>query len=272
MNTQTSMIMDDFKDDIITSNKPLALTQPHQLQQQQQQQHEQSQIIDNQNSLMLNSINTNFKDSLTHSQASMISNNNKKDDEPHLYNSPSDVIKEVVIIENDNGINKPNNGDLKKENNMGGIDVTSPTSSITLLPTEKPSRIPMNLFLGTLQLVLSIVLAALGGLVLARGASLSMSGSGIWSGAICGIAGSLGLISGIRTAQTGFLALSLVCVASSTLALALTGIGVVRDYNISHLDEVSLSNRVAVNKTIKLKNKLLYFNNNNLMNLQNRII
>lgn len=63
-------------------------------------------------------------------------------------------------------------------------------------------------------------------------------GSGIWSGIFAGIAGALGLMN-IKPLLNGFLACSLISVATSTLALALTGIGLVRDYNISQQDPVS---------------------------------
>lgn len=99
--------------------------------------------------------------------------------------------------------------------------------------------VSVNTKLGIFQLILSILLSAFGGLLIARNASLSMFGSGIWSGIFAGIAGSLGLMN-IKPLLNGFLATSLVCVATSTLALALTGIGLVRDYNISQQDPVSL--------------------------------
>jgi CD20-like family len=118
-------------------------------------------------------------------------------------------------------------------------------SSLNLLSAPevemlKPrSCISVNTKLGIIQLVLSILLSAFGGLLIARNASLSMFGSGIWSGIFAGIAGSLGLMN-IKPLLNGFLACSLVCVATSTLALALTGIGLVRDYNITQQDPVSL--------------------------------
>lgn len=43
----------------------------------------------------------------------------------------------------------------------------------------------------------------------------------------------------IKPLLNGFLACSLISVATSTLALALTGIGLVRDYNVSQQDPVS---------------------------------
>lgn len=116
-------------------------------------------------------------------------------------------------------------------------------SSLNLLPNQEILHAPMhsgvsvNTKLGIIQLVLSILLSAFGGLLIARNASLSMLGSGIWSGIFAGIAGALGLMN-IKPLLNGFLACSLISVATSTLALALTGIGLVRDYNISQQDPV----------------------------------
>ncbi|XP_035788831.1 uncharacterized protein LOC118465053 [Anopheles albimanus] len=101
---------------------------------------------------------------------------------------------------------------------------------------KRTSKLPSTIGLGLVQLVLSVMLAALGGLVIARNASLAMAGTGLWCGAIAGIAGSLGLMN-IKMAKTGFLAVNLICVASSTLGLALAGIGAVRDANMAQQDE-----------------------------------
>ncbi|XP_053691614.1 uncharacterized protein LOC128740124 [Sabethes cyaneus] len=98
------------------------------------------------------------------------------------------------------------------------------------------SNLPSTVVLGVLQLLFAVALAALGGLVLARNASLALAGTGLWCGAISGIAGSLGLMN-VKMAKTGFLAVNLICVASSTLGLALTGIGAVRDANLAQQDE-----------------------------------
>uniref|UniRef100_A0A182QLS4 Uncharacterized protein n=1 Tax=Anopheles farauti TaxID=69004 RepID=A0A182QLS4_9DIPT len=101
----------------------------------------------------------------------------------------------------------------------------------------KRKSLPSTVVLGLIQLLLSVTLAALGGLVIARNASLAMAGTGLWCGAIAGIAGSLGLMN-VKMAKTGFLAVNLICVASSTLGLALTGIGAVRDANLAQQDEL----------------------------------
>lgn len=68
--------------------------------------------------------------------------------------------------------------------------------------------------------------------------------TGIWAGIFSGVCGALGLMN-IKPLLNGFLACSLISVATSTLALALTGIGLVRDYNISQQDPVS---RMKTNK------------------------
>ncbi|XP_055590865.1 uncharacterized protein LOC129742950 [Uranotaenia lowii] len=128
---------------------------------------------------------------------------------------------------------------------LAGIDQYSPnggnSSLVSFLfppgsPRLKKRTLPSTAVLGVLQLIFSVTLAALGGLVLARNASLAMAGTGLWCGAIAGIAGSLGLMN-VKMAKTGFLAVNLICVASSTLGLALTGIGAVRDANIAQTDE-----------------------------------
>lgn len=130
---------------------------------------------------------------------------------------------------------------------LAGADQYSPnggnSSLVSFLfppgsPHMKKNNLPSTVVLGVLQLLFSVTLAALGGLVLARNASLAMAGTGLWCGAISGIAGSLGLMN-VKMAKTGFLAVNLVCVASSTLGLALTGIGAVRDANLAQQDEVS---------------------------------
>ncbi|EDV92395.1 GH24077 [Drosophila grimshawi] len=92
------------------------------------------------------------------------------------------------------------------------------------------SAFPLQIVLGTLQLFLAISLTALGSLLIVRDAALSMAGCGIWTGLIAAVTGSLGVVS-MRKTQTAFLALSLVCIASSTLALAISGVGLSRDLN-----------------------------------------
>lgn len=121
-------------------------------------------------------------------------------------------------------------------------DDGSSTKSSKSLKKKKPckpksstaccSAFPVQIILGLLQLVLAISLVALGSLLIVRDASLSTAGCGIWTGLIAAVTGSLGVV-GLRKTQTSFLALSLVCIASSTLALAISGIGLSRDINRS---------------------------------------
>lgn len=145
------------------------------------------------------------------------------EDAQHLYNIPELVTnpkkhKEVFSTETIVSQN-PN------------INNASASSSVTLITGPTSSSLPITIWLAIVQLLLSIALTTLGGLVLARNVTLSQTGSGIWAGGMAAIAGALGVIN-VRKAQTGFLAVSLICVASSTLAIALTGIGLVRDLNL----------------------------------------
>lgn len=198
-------------------------------------------IMEIQNTILHNSTNdtniNNRKTSLTNSQTSIITtiDNNSS----HIYTTPNMDQKEdshhqknnMLMMMNDN--NKIiENKTLPVENQLVPTkQPNSTSSSINLLPFGLKKKFPINIYLGIFQLILSILLVAIGCLSLARTATLAKAGSGIWAGAIAGIAGSLGIIN-MRKAQTGFLAVSLVCVASSTLAIALTGIGLVRDSNV----------------------------------------
>lgn len=141
----------------------------------------------------------------------------------HLYNIPDLVTnpkKEKEVFSTETIVSQNPN-----------INNASASSSVTLITGPTKSYLPITIWLAIVQLLLSIALTTLGGLVLARNATLAQAGSGIWAGGIAAIAGALGVIN-VRKAQTGFLAVSLICVASSTLALALTGIGLVRDLNL----------------------------------------
>lgn len=199
------------------------------------------------------SINTNNnKDSLTHSQISMLS---KGDHGSHLYSTPESIMAndEKAIVSSldmsshvDDILERKsihNNNTELEPTKKPIMQTTSPVMMITnnnhnFNPNQKPkSTFPTHIALGALQLVLSIILAALGGLVIARNAALCMAFSGIWAGAIAGITGSLAILN-VRGAKTGFLAASLISVASGTLAASLTGIGLLRDWNIVHQDEV----------------------------------
>ncbi|XP_034489244.1 uncharacterized protein LOC117792911 isoform X2 [Drosophila innubila] len=112
----------------------------------------------------------------------------------------------------------------------GGSTMSAKVRRKRRASNECCSAFPLQIVLGTLQLVLAISLVALGSLLIVRDAALSMAGCGIWTGLIAAVTGSLGVVS-MRKTQTAFLALSLVCIASSTLALAISGVGLSRDLN-----------------------------------------
>lgn len=79
--------------------------------------------------------------------------------------------------------NHHNQANSHDASNLKSMDKPSLNSSLNLLPNQKKkSRITTTIKLGVLQIVLSVVLSALGGLLIARNASLCMMGSGIWSG------------------------------------------------------------------------------------------
>ncbi|KAG5683639.1 hypothetical protein PVAND_012910 [Polypedilum vanderplanki] len=155
-----------------------------------------------------------------------------------------DVEKKYETIQtikmNDNTASNP-------KDNMKSTTMEKPisimNSSLNLLSNQEIQNeealsrkgVSANTKLGIIQLVLSVLLSAFGGLLLARNASLSIMGSGIWAGIFAGVCGALGLMN-VKPLLNGFLACSLISVATSTLALALTGIGLVRDYNISQQD------------------------------------
>lgn len=153
-------------------------------------------------------------------------------------------------------LNDPSANNLKSMNKTSVIN-----STLNLLPNQlqlskSKKTIPVNTKLGIIQLILSVLLSAFGGLLIARNASLGMLGSGIWSGIFAGIAGALGLMN-IKPLLNGFLAVSLISVATSTLALALTGIGLIRDYNLSQQDAVSKRLYYLICLSIKLSFSLL---------------
>uniref|UniRef100_A0A336MII1 CSON012799 protein n=1 Tax=Culicoides sonorensis TaxID=179676 RepID=A0A336MII1_CULSO len=201
----------------------------------------------------INNNNNSHKDSLTHSQISMIS---KEDHGSHLYSTPESIMasdeKPIVSGMSSHNDDHDNDNDDRKSTHTTKMELTkqpiTPTNTTSpgmmMMNTinradQKPkSTFPTHILLGALQLVLSVCLAALGGLVIARNAALCMAFSGIWAGAIAGITGSLAILN-VRGAKTGFLAASLISVASGTLAASLTGIGLLRDWNIVHQDEVN---------------------------------
>ncbi|GAB0099917.1 hypothetical protein DMENIID0001_158160 [Sergentomyia squamirostris] len=156
--------------------------------------------------------------SLAHSQASIISNDNKSS---HLYSAPDLLAtsekKEAMQTE----------AERVEENEQGHIRKMAESLIKDVTKDAEKKRVSAGVVLGITQLILSVILSALGGLLIAREASLSSCGSGLWAAAVAAIAGAFGVLG--QRARTGFLATNLICVASSTLAMAFTGIGVVRD-------------------------------------------
>ncbi|KRG07596.1 uncharacterized protein LOC6586334 isoform X3 [Drosophila mojavensis] len=123
---------------------------------------------------------------------------------------------------------KGSSGNGTSDNEANGSTLSAKARHKHRASNECCSAFPLQIMLGTLQLVLAISLMALGSLLIVRDTALSMAG--IWTGLIAAITGSLGVVS-MRKTQTAFLALSLVCIASSTLALAISGVGLSRDLN-----------------------------------------
>ncbi|TDG38645.1 hypothetical protein AWZ03_014933, partial [Drosophila navojoa] len=162
----------------------------------------------------------------------------------HQLEEASVLRKPVKSVSNtiDSRINKkqrcpPEYIEYKGSSGSGTSDIAANCSTLLATARRKHrasneccSAFPLQIVLGTLQLVLAISLVALGSLLIVRDATLSMAGCGIWTGLIAAVTGSLGVVS-IRKTQTAFLALSLVCIASSTLALAISGVGLSRDLN-----------------------------------------
>ncbi|KAL5276719.1 hypothetical protein ACFFRR_002130 [Megaselia abdita] len=89
---------------------------------------------------------------------------------------------------------------------------------------------PTQVICASVQLVLSISLVALGCLLIVREASTSSTGVGIWCGVVAAVAGALGIID-IKKVRTAFMALSLVCVATSVCGIAIAGFGLIKDVN-----------------------------------------
>ena len=193
------------------------------------------------NTPLNNNSNNNYNNNplntvLSESQLLHLQNSNHhhhQNQDGHLYNTPEFLKKDEEILSTPPHTDTINgqhpHGNIHNNNNV------SASSSITLITTPKTKNdtenLPVTIWLGIVQLLLSVAMTALGVLMLARGSTLSNTGAGIWAGCICGIAGAISVIN-VRKALTGVLAMSLVCVATSTLAIALTGTGLVRDINL----------------------------------------
>lgn len=239
--------MMDNKSSILTGNNEFIIDNTNNITNSSQ--NKEHQTIHNIMNRSINNNNNSNKDSLTHSQISMIS---KEDHGSHLYSTPESIMAHdekpiaSAMSSHDDDILERKSTHTELEPTKQPIMNTSPvmmiinSSNNSFNPNHKKpkSGFPTHIALGALQLVFSIILAALGGLVIARNAALCMAFSGIWAGAIAGITGSLAILN-VRGAKTGFLAASLISVASGTLAASLTGIGLLRDWNIVHQDEVS---------------------------------
>lgn len=158
------------------------------------------------------------------------------DNDNHLYCTPESITSEKnKNIENFNYV--PLNTKIECKNQVVNTKETL-SENHKYVDNKCQTHLPMLMIMGGCQLILSITMAALGGLVIARNASLSLTFSGIWAGAIAGVTGSLSIIN-LKSVQTSFLASSLISVATGTLALSLTGIGLLRDWNVLQQDEVS---------------------------------
>lgn len=207
--------------------------------------------IEHQNNMIINnSTNKTNKENdliLAGSDISIISADQDNDNDHHIQQKSIDtqkLSKDIYKLSSQNELNN-----LKKQKSEKNLnDLTSKISHPKQLESagitssqKRKNKIPINIIMGMMQLALSIILAALGCLVIARESTLAHAGPGLWAGAVAAIAGSLGVIN-IRRAQTAFLAVSLVCVATSTLAIALTGIGVVRDSNTITQEKVKIIN------------------------------
>lgn len=201
--------------------------------------------INKQGILENNTTNNCNINSLTNSRISMLSNDQKDN---HIYTSP-DLIYSSKMTKS----NLPVNLSDKSFNSKTIVTSLMPETEIikaTIINNhnieqcsvksldKKMSSFPIHIITGLIQLILSIVLVTFGSVLIVRGASLASSGSGLWAGGICAIAGTLGVIN-LKNTQTGFLAVNLICVASCTLAMALTGIGLMRDYHRLEILDVS---------------------------------
>lgn len=221
--------------------------------------------------VMKNSTNeTNHKNSLTNSQISMISgghkdssnNNSNKlssisdtDTQSHIYSSPVyNAVKDVGVVVD---VEEPkpkliSHDEFQKQTNeeKAAKKQRIPPKLIPLKNVEKAKEaattviqhspdvvpalchFPTQVICASVQLVLSISLVALGCLLIVREASTSSTGVGIWCGIVAAVAGALGVID-IKKVRTAFMALSLVCVATSVCGIAIAGFGLLKDINES---------------------------------------
>lgn len=107
-------------------------------------------------------------------------------------------------------------------------------------PVIKASEGPVIVTFGGIQLVSGILMIAFGILTMLHEASLSSVGAGLWGGAMGAANGFVGIVAGFKgcyqtsdrispLAITVYLALCLVAIGVSNLALVLTATGLLRD-------------------------------------------
>lgn len=236
---------------------------------QQQPQPQQPSTVDHSNVMKnsTNETNTNNKNSLTNSQISMISGGHKEtstklssisdtDTQSHIYSSPvynaikrpdvdSDVEEQKPkLISHDEFQKQTNEEKAAKKQRIPPKLIPlknaekakeAATTVITHSPDVAPAlcHFPTQVICASVQLVLSISLVALGCLLIVREASTSSVGVGIWCGSVAAVAGALGVID-IKKVRTAFMALSLVCVATSVCGIAISGFGLLKDVNESN--------------------------------------
>lgn len=107
-------------------------------------------------------------------------------------------------------------------------------------PVIKASEGPVIVTFGGIQLVAGILMIAFGILAMLHEASLASVGAGLWGGAMGAAIGVVGIVAGFKgcyhtsdrispLAITVYLALCLVAIGVSNLALVLTATGLLRD-------------------------------------------
>jgi hypothetical protein len=179
------------------------------------------------NKLSDSQISINFEPDKTYDYLYQTSSEDEKKDEHRISYNTNYVNEKKIVAKS-----------IDKDVINNNITSVSRLSSNSFVPALGQRQFSCFIKLGVVQLCLSVVMGALGGLVVAREASMAMAGAGMWCGAIAGIVGALGIMN-MKSAKTGFLAVSLIAVASSTLGMALCGIGLVRDINLAKNEQVS---------------------------------
>uniref|UniRef100_T1GBB7 Uncharacterized protein n=1 Tax=Megaselia scalaris TaxID=36166 RepID=T1GBB7_MEGSC len=216
-----------------------------------QSQSQQPSTVDHSNA-MKNSTNetntTDNKNSLTNSQISMISGGHKDtsnklssisdtDAQSHIYSSP---VYNAIKIDG-NGDETSIDIEEQKPKLISHDEFQKQTNEEK---AAKKQRIPPKLIpLKGVEKVKEAEIpqkpeavapsSSLGCLLIVREASTSSVGVGIWCGIVAAVTGALGVID-IKKVRTAFMALSLVCVATSVCGLAIAGFGLLKDVNESN--------------------------------------